>query len=111
MMHSDPSESQTSIDTELVFSGPIWVWRGPAPFYFVTVPEAETAELKEILRMVTYGWGMIPVTVCLGKTEWTTSLWPKDGRYIVPLKARVRKAEGVDEGDEVTIRLGVRVDG
>ena len=58
---------------------------------------------------MTYGWGMIPVTVRLGGTEWTTSLWPKDGRYVVPLKDWVRAAEGVELGDEVTIRLTVDV--
>jgi hypothetical protein len=34
-------------------------------------------------------------------------LWPKDGRYIVPINARVRKAEQLDEGDEVSVRLEV----
>jgi len=57
---------------------------------------------------VTYGWGMIPVVVHIGKTEWKTSLWPKDGRYIVPIKASVREAEGLNEGDTVTVRLQVR---
>jgi uncharacterized protein DUF1905 len=56
---------------------------------------------------VTYGWGMIPVTAQIGATGWKTSLFPKDGRYIVPLKARVRKAEGLELGDMVTIRLAV----
>lgn len=93
---------------EIKFSGKIWTWRGPAPWYFVTVPEAESRSLDEILRMVTYGWGMVPVYVRIGKTEWKTSLWPKDGRYIVPLKVRVREAEKLDEGDTVTVRLAVR---
>ncbi len=90
------------------FRGKIWVWKGPAPWYFVTVPEEQSRELQEILRLVTYGWGMIPVRVRIGKTEWKTSLWPKDGRYIVPIKASVREAEHIDEGDDVKIRLEVR---
>ena len=51
---------------------------------------------------------MIPASVRIGKTEWKTSLWPKDDRYIVPIKASVRKAEDLEEGDTVTIRLEVR---
>ncbi len=90
------------------FTGKIWFWRGPAPWYFVTVPEDLSSELKGIVRLVTYGWGMIPAHVRIGKTEWQTSLWPKDGVYIVPLKAWVREAEGLDEGQEVTVRLEVR---
>ncbi len=90
------------------FSGAVWTWRGPAPYFFVTVSEEGTVELKEMMRAVTYGWGMIPVTVRIGGTEWTTSLWPKDGGYVVPLKDKVRKAEGIDEGDVVAVELTVR---
>jgi hypothetical protein len=89
------------------FSGKIWYWRGPAPWYFVTVPAKQSRELKAVLRLVTYGWGMIPVDVRIGKTTWKTSLWPKDGRYIVPIKASVRKARHLEEGDKVTVRLEV----
>ena len=90
------------------FSSQIWFWRGPAPWYFVKVPEQECRDLRAISGLVTYGWGMIPVRVWIGKSEWQTSLWPKDGRYIVPIKASVRNAEDLDEGDEVTVRLEVR---
>jgi len=58
-------------------------------------------------RFVTYGWGMIPVTVRIGNTEWYTALWPKEGAYIVPIKASIRKAERLEEGDMVTARLDV----
>ncbi|MEO8084415.1 MAG: DUF1905 domain-containing protein [Ardenticatenales bacterium] len=91
----------------IVFSGPIFHWRGPAPFYFVAVPEQECYDLKAISGAVTYGWGMIPVAARIGQTRWTTSLFPKDGRYLVPLKDAVRKAEGLDDGDTVTVRLDV----
>ena len=90
------------------FSGEIWVWRGPAPWYFITVPQEQSRDLEAISGFVTYGWGMIPVHVRIGKTGWKTSLWPKDGRYIVPIKASVRKAENLEEGDQVTVRLEVR---
>ena len=90
------------------FSGLIWFWRGPAPWYFVTVPEEQGLNLKAISGFVTYGWGMIPATVRIGKTVWKTALFPKDGSYIVPIKASVRKAENLEAGDEVTVRLEVR---
>ena len=94
---------------ELVFSGPIWEWRGPAPFHFVTVPEEPAGMIEAASEMVTYGWGMIPVAVQLGDTSWTTSLWPKDGGYIVPVKDAVRKAEKLEVGDVVEISLTVDV--
>jgi hypothetical protein len=89
------------------FNGEIWYWRGPAPWFFVTVPEKQSSDLKEISVSVTYGWGVIPVQVRIGKTDWQTSLIPKDGRYLVPIKASVRKAENLEEGDKVTIWLQV----
>lgn len=88
-------------------TGKIWFWRGPAPWYFITIPEEQSHDLKAISGFVTYGWGMIPVQVRIGKSEWTTSLFPKDGRYIVPIKASIREAENLEAGDEVTVRLEV----
>jgi len=87
------------------FTGTVFVWRGPAPFYFVAVPEAEAAEIRAIASAVTYGWGMIPVRVRIGATEWRTSLFPKEGRYLVPLKDAVRRAERIAEGDAVAVRV------
>jgi hypothetical protein len=93
----------------LEFSGEVWWWRGPAPFHFVTVPEDESVEIEAASSLVTYGWGMIPVAVTIGETRWTTALWPKDGAYVVPLKDRIRKAEAIDLGDTVTVRLAIDV--
>ena len=90
------------------FSGEIWFWRGPAPWYFVTVPAEQSNEIKAIARTVTYGWGVIPVQVQLGKSVWKTSLFPKDGRYLVPIKTSVRRAENLEEGDTVRLRLEIR---
>ena len=91
----------------LEFVGKIIFWKGPAPWFFVIVPAKQCEDLKDLSASVTYGWGMIPATVRIGKTEWKTSLFPKDGRYLVPVKASVRKAEHLEEGDKVTIRLEV----
>jgi predicted lipid-binding transport protein (Tim44 family) len=52
---------------------------------------------------------MIPVTVQIGKTEWKTSMFPKDGRYIVPVKVDIRRAENLEEGDTVTVRIEVQL--
>jgi hypothetical protein len=93
----------------LQFTGEVWYWRGPSPYHFVTVPDEESAALESAAAMVTYGWGMIPVEARVGATTWTTSLFPKNGGYVVPLKDKVRSAEGIAVGDEVTLRLTVDV--
>ena len=92
---------------DLDVTGDVWEWRGPAPYYFVTVPDDESARIKQVAAGVTYGWGMVPVRGRVGDTGFETSLWPKDGRYVVPLKDAVRDAEGIEEGDVVTVRLTV----
>ena len=90
---------------EFEFTGRIFEGRGPAPYYYVALPDEDSADLKEASAMLTYGWGVIPVQVRIGETEWETSLFPKDGRYLVPLKDRIRRAEGLDTGDEITVRM------
>ncbi len=93
----------------IVFSGEIWYWRGPAPWYFITVPEMHSNNIKAVSGLVTYGWGVIPVLARIGETEYKTSLFPKDGLSQVPVKASVRKAENIDLGDEVDVRLEIRL--
>lgn len=90
---------------ELNFDGEIWYWRGPAPFHFVTVPEELRTDLLAVSKIVSYGWGMIPASVTVGATTWTTSLFPKNGGYIVPIRDFVRRDEGIDDGDTVTVKL------
>jgi hypothetical protein len=87
------------------FKGVIFYWRGPSPFLFVAVPEEPSREIKSISASITYGWGVIPVHVLIGKTAWKTSLFPKDGRYLVPIRKSVQKSENLEVDDNVTIRL------
>ena len=90
---------------DMEFTGEIWFWRGPAPFHFITVPDDESQDIKEISSELTYGWGVIPVEAQIGSTRWTTSLFPKDSSYLVPIKVAVRRAEGLELGDVATVRL------
>jgi hypothetical protein len=92
----------------LKFSGVIWYWRGPSPFHFVSIPEAESAKIKAISGGASYGWGAIPVVAKIGKSEFTTSIFPKDGLYIVPLKNAVRIPEGLELDQKITIELQIK---
>lgn len=89
------------------FKGDIFHWRGPAPYLFVAVPEEPSRDIKAVSALVTYGWGVIPVHARIGKTEWKTSLFPKNGRYLVPIKMSVQKSEHLEVGDSVVIQLEV----
>lgn len=90
---------------ELEFSGEVFAWRGPSPYHFVALPEAESAAVEDAKSLLTYGWGVVPVTAVVGGTEFTTSLFPKDGAFLLPLKDKVRSAESIELGDVVDVRL------
>ena len=92
---------------EFEFSNPIFEWRGPAPFHFIELPEQISVEIAAMSKQVTYGWGVIPVTAVIGTSSFTTSLFPKNGGYLLPLKDFVRKAQGLELGDEPLIQLTV----
>lgn len=107
----DPRPVQGSVDgdtLELAFSDALWYWRGPSPFHFLTVPPDAAGAIRAVAAEITYGWGMIPAMVRIGGSAWSTALWPKDGGYVVPIKDAVRKAEGLELGDSVTIQVVVR---
>lgn len=90
------------------FTAPVFEWRGPAPYHFVALPERDAQDVADLAASVTYGWGMIPVVARIGATEFTTSLWRRDGTYVLPLKDAVRRAEGLGIGDAVAVDMEVR---
>ncbi|MFF2898055.1 DUF1905 domain-containing protein [Streptomyces sp. NPDC057966] len=91
------------------FTGRVIEWRGPSPFYFAAVPAEQAADIREVAALATYGWGAVPVDARIGGTAFTTSLFPKDGSYLLPLKNAVRKPQGLSAGDEVTVAMTVQL--
>ena len=93
---------------DVAFTGDVWHWGGgPPASCFVTVPDDESRHLRAVVAAVTYCWGMVPVRARIGATEWETALTPRDSRYLLPLKAAVRRAEEIEVGDEVSVELSV----
>lgn len=88
------------------FEGPVVEWRGPAPYFFVRVPEEESADIKVAARGIEY-WGQVPVVVRIAGVEFETALFPKDGRYLVPLRAVVRAEAGIAPDDVLVVALNV----
>ena len=95
---------------QLRFSGTVIEWRGPAPYYFVPVPEQESSDIREVAAIATYGWGVIPVEARIGAVRFTTSLFPRTGAYLLPLKDAVRRPHGLTPGDEVAVEMTVRLE-
>jgi len=107
-MTSPDHDIRMDLKVQFEFTGEMWPWRGPAPYHFVTVPDEVSSELRALSSLVSYGWGVIPVGARIGETDWETSLFPKDGRYALPIKHAVRSAEDLTDGDEVRVELTVR---
>jgi hypothetical protein len=105
------ASSPFAIDVDsmgMQFDGELWHWRGPSPYHFITVPEEACVGLRAVSALVTYGWGMIPVKVRVGESTFETSLFPKDGGYVLPIKDAVRHSEGLADGDIVSVELAIR---
>ena len=90
---------------EITVTGTMIEWRGPAPFWFLPFTTDDSAMIDELKPMLTYGWGCIPVTVRIRRTTFTTSIMPKDGLYLIPLKVAARRAEGIVPDVPVTARV------
>jgi len=50
---------------------------------------------------------VLPATATVGKTTWTTALFPKDGCYLLPVKDAVREAEGIEEDQIVKVKMSL----
>lgn len=92
---------------EFSFTGTMIEWRGPAPFYYIAIPADLCVEIKAAAKVLSYGWGVIPVTSTIGKTTFTTSLFPKDGGYLLPVKNAVRLPEKLELGMQVKVKLSL----
>jgi len=87
-------------------TGAVIEWRGPAPYLFVALTPQESEDIKEAARGLIY-WGQVPVHATIGDTGFTTALFPRDGRYLLPVKVAVQRAEAITQGEivEVVVRL------
>lgn len=97
--------SLSGVDT--TFRAELFEWRGPAPFYWLALPDDACDYVRAEAKQATYGWGAIPVCARIGDTQWETSLLPRDGGYVLPVKTQVRRQERFGDGDAVTVAMSV----
>lgn len=89
------------------FSVKLWRWPGDAAWHFLTVPKVESEKIKKITKGVRRGFGSVKVEATIGKSSWRTSIFPdsKSGTFLLPVKASVRRHEGIDAGDSVKTKI------
>ena len=86
----------------------LWIWKGEAAgrWYFVTVPEEQSVEIRNQAYASPRGFGSVPVEATIGDVVWRTSVFPlRSGGYLLPVKAQVRRSANISLGDEVTVTL------
>jgi hypothetical protein len=99
------AEGETLAD--ISFDAEVIEWRGPSPFYFAAVPDAHIGEIRWAAQQASYGWGVVPVEASIRGVTFRTSLFPRDGGYLLPLKDAVRKPAGIAPGDTLHVHLRV----
>lgn len=91
------------------FEGEVFRWdaRADSAWYFTSVPPELSEEIREIPRPYR-GFGSVRVRARIGGSAWATSIFPSsDGTYVLPLKKKVRDAEGIVDRDSVVVVLEV----
>ena len=82
--------------------------RGPSPYFYAPIPPEHVGDIRRASKLVTYGWGMIPVEAVIGGVTFTTSLFPTDGGYLLPIKDAVRTKVGITADDAIRIGLSIK---
>ena len=96
------------IALDFTFRAEVWRWKG-GNWFFASLPAEVSEDIKAFAGEARRGFGSVRVEVRLGGSHWRTSVFPSKelGTFILPVKAAVRKAEGIGEGDEVAISMEV----
>lgn len=90
--------------------GKIILWQGDkAAWHFLTLDSAARKKVDAV-KGPRKGWGSIKVKAIIGKTTWETSVFPdKTTGWVLPIKADVRRKEGIAKGDTVHVTLELHV--
>ncbi|WP_346764258.1 DUF1905 domain-containing protein [Caulobacter sp. SLTY] len=99
---------EDALAIRFAFESRIITWRGPSPFFFAPIPTPQSDTIRQAARAVSYGWGVIPVEATIGDTVFTTSLFPKDDAYLLPLKDAVRRQANITAGDVIAVTMNLR---
>ncbi|HEY1426520.1 MAG TPA: DUF1905 domain-containing protein [Caulobacteraceae bacterium] len=90
------------------FESTVIYWRGPSPFFYAPMPMEQAEQIRRVAKFVTYGWGVIPVEATIADVAFKTSLFPKDGTYLLPLKDAVRRKADITAGDVIAVEMTLR---
>jgi len=104
----DAGDEAVAAPIRLSFEAPVIYWRGPCLFFFAPLPPDCAAEIRDIAKRVTYGWGMVPVDATIGPIAFYTALFPKDDTHLLPIKAAVRRRADITAADTISVDVTIR---
>ena len=98
------------IDLDFTFKAPLWKWKG-GNWHFITVPKDISDDIKAFTKHLRNGFGSLKVTVTVGQSKWATSIFPSksEDAFLLPVKAAIRKAEGLQVDADIEVKLVVLV--
>jgi hypothetical protein len=91
------------------FTAEAWQHKGVGGWYFVSLPETMSAEIRGHLKWQEEGWGRLKATAQTGGSKWETAIWfdTKKEVYLLPLKAVIRKKEHIEAGHTIAVTVWV----
>ena len=92
---------------EYSFTATVWQHSPPGGWYFVTVPQEISNEIREHFRDFEEGWGRLSVMAETGNAAWNTAIWfdTSHNKYLLPLKSEIRKKEKLGINQEIQIKI------
>jgi len=102
---------QLAMENKIIFefSAIVWQYSAPGGWFFISLPENITKEIREHLLFLQESWGRFRVRAKIGNSVWDTAIWydKKSTTYFLPLKSDIRKAENIQIGSEISLVLGI----
>ena len=91
------------------FTAKPWRYNGPNGWWFLSLPNELSLEIRSSFKDLEEGWGRLPATAVIGSVEWKTAIWfdSKQGTYLLPLKADVRSKIGEDWQNELDVEVRI----
>lgn len=91
------------------FAAHLWQYIGPSGWYFVSLPQKLSREIKDNFHWQEEGWGRMKATAQIGKSKWDTAIWydRKQNTYLLPIKANIRKSEKLSLDQELMVTLWI----
>ena len=94
------------------FESEVWLWPSEiSAWHMVSVPREMSAKILASYAGLTRGFGSLRVEAQIGKTKWNTSIFPerKTAEFVLPLKAQVRRKEGIFVKDHIKVCITISV--